>query len=153
MRKKIVYPLVVLSAWGVLLLLVWLSSGVAQALGYSSGAQVAIGLGLGASVALWTTAVLMAMGRARDEVAEIVAHELARRDSGTEVTALADAVKEGRHRLRDDVAWPPADDDETPALLTHDELYGAYAAHVMPDTDVAEASPRMLFRQRRAGGE
>lgn len=126
---------------------VWVAVGVVSSLGYGLALQIVAGVGVGALLALWSLAAELAVREARDKVAAIVAHELARRDSDASVTALADAVaapSAGRHRL-DDTARIELYEDTEPALFTHDQLLGAYRHDELPFTDVTESAPHALY--------
>lgn len=133
--KKTVYAAAEVGAF---LLVAWTAGGAAAAFGYGGLAQALTGLAVGAVFALVSVSVTLKWRETNDRIAEMVKHELERRDTAESVTALADAVSVtgGRHRLAD---------EDTGQLFTHDGLYGAYAMGDMPDTDVAEASPARLF--------
>lgn len=132
----------------------WVATGVSQALRWGAVAQAAVGLGVGVLVVLWLWVAEQAIKDAREAMARIAREELHRDD----IDALADSLtadvlaehtaeiwadgrkvadvlterRPGRHALMDD----------TQELFTHEQLFGdgTLAYH-----DMTEAFPGRLF--------
>lgn len=141
----------------------WVATGVSQALHWGAVAQVAVGLGVGILIVLWLWVAEQAVKDAREAMARIAREELHRDD----VDALADSLTESlpamRDRLTADVLaeqqgeWTVSvtEDghrfgrpgrhtlmDDTQQLFTHDELFGD---GTLAYNDVTEAFPGRLF--------
>lgn len=134
---------------------VWVATGVSQALHWGAVAQVAVGLGVGVLIVLWLWVAEQAVKDAREAMARIAREELHRDDIGALADSLtADVLAE--QGTKEFVAGVLADQrpgrhtlmETTQELFTHEQLFGdgTLAYHDMAAyNDVTEAFPGRLF--------
>lgn len=141
----------------------WVATGVTQALHWGAVAQVAVGFGVGILIVLWLWVAEQAVKDAREAMARIAREELHRDD----VDALADSLtadvlaeqppfRAPTFRAPTPEEWDAASGrpgrhalaETTQELFTHEQLFGdgTHAYHDMAAyNDVTEAFPGRLF--------